>query len=56
MVTGYSDDAMATSYTRMRIWYAIATHLTDHAVVTWGAYDYGDRGSLTKMYLNAGHP
>ena len=40
----------------MRIWYAIATHLKDHAVVTWVADDYGDRGSLMKRYLNAGHP
>ena len=42
--------------TRMRIWYAIAIHLTDHAVVIFGPHDNGDRRSLTKMYLNAEHP
>ena len=25
-------------------------------LVTWNADDYFDRGSLTKMYFNAGHP
>ena len=25
-------------------------------LVTWNADDYCDRGSLTKMYFNAGHP
>ena len=35
----------------MRIWYAIATHLKDHAGVTWGADDYGDQGVTNENVL-----